>query len=85
LIVSLERGQLGIKMHNIDGLRALCSEFGFAELLSALEAFDAAPPHAGVWSIEDESRRRIHDVGLLQQEVGDFRRANSRLIVEIRT
>jgi len=73
----------------------LRSNFSFQEPLAALEAFDAPPLLAGVSSIDDEFRSRIHDVEkknlqlecgicLLLQEVGDLHRANSRPAVENR-
>jgi hypothetical protein len=46
----------------IHGIRALCSEFGFEELLVALEAFDVAPPHPDISSIDNESRRCTQDI-----------------------
>jgi len=87
-IAALEGKRSEVDRRKIDGLRAVCSKCGFEELLAALEAFDAVPPHAGIWSIEDESHRRVHDVEekslqfergvcLLQHEVGDLSRLES--------
>jgi hypothetical protein len=81
-VAALEGKVSEISLRNIDDLRVLCSEFGFAELLSALEAFGAAHLHRSDSSIEDESRRRVCDVeektgnvseiSVLQQAVADL-------------
>jgi hypothetical protein len=61
-VVALEGRRPEVNAHNIDGLLALRSEFGFEKPLTVLETFDVSLPHAGVSSIEDESRRHGHDV-----------------------
>jgi hypothetical protein len=94
-VAALERRRPEVNMRNIDCLRSLCSEFGLEETLSALKAFEASPPYAGVSSIEDESRRRVRDVeekslqldgeiGRLQQEVCDLCEGNVPLTAETR-
>jgi regulator of replication initiation timing len=93
LVGALEGKRSEVNTRTIDDLRALWSKCSFEEFLSALEAFDAAPPHAGVSSIHDKFRRRVRDVeeknlqlerdvGVLQQAVGNLRRAISRLADE---
>jgi hypothetical protein len=92
-IPALEGRRPEIKARTIDGMRLLCSGFSFEKSLSALEAFRATPPHAGISSIDDESRSRIRavedenlqlqrEIGFLRQELADLRRENLGLAGE---
>jgi hypothetical protein len=82
-VAALEGRPPEIAGRNIDDLQALCSEFGFAELLLAMESFGEVPWHGGIPTIEHEPRRRVHDVekktlqlernvGFLQQELAQL-------------
>jgi hypothetical protein len=86
----LEGKRPEVNARNVGELRTLCFRFGFEELLSALEAFDAAPLHESLSSIHNKSSRGVRDVeernpqperdvNFLQQELGELRGANSRL------
>jgi hypothetical protein len=92
-VAALEGRRSEVKMRNIDGLPAFCSEFGFEEFLTVLDVFEAVLPLAGVSLSEDESLRSVHDIeeknqqiecnfGLLKQEFADLRGAHSSLAVE---
>jgi hypothetical protein len=50
-----------INKDDIYSSHALCSEVGFEEFLTTLQAFDAPPSRAGGSSIKDESHNHVHD------------------------
>jgi hypothetical protein len=61
-VVALEGRSPEINSLSVNHHWALCSEFVFEELLSTLEDFDAPPLHLDASLIDDESRRRVHDI-----------------------
>jgi hypothetical protein len=58
-VAALEGTRPDVNALNIHPLMAFCSGLGVEEPLTALQAFDAFPPHSAVSLIREKSRRCI--------------------------